>query len=541
MSHSRRKFLKNAGIVSVGAHIAPPGLNLSNPHTNELTNDRSEQERIVQTAIDSALSAGARYADARLSHFYATPRYETGARADSARWREEMGVGVRVLVGNSWGFAASPYWSVEEGARLGASAVNQARASVTAIENDVELAPHTDVKSGHWETPIKQDPFKMSPYEINDFDGGLNAFVKTLEHYDRGGVVDTSFSKIYKVFCSSHGQFTSQLFYTAQLRLKLIFERRGTAESSEGELEDYFPAGAGYEYMRDRPLREEHIRLLHEEALRDMALPWKPIEPGRYNILVDQPSMGLLLGATLGRATHADVVFTYHANSIGTSYINEPESMLGELKIGNSLLNVSCSRDNTGSVGTIGWDDEGVPPLRYNLVEDGILKNLQTHREAASWIKPYLSQSQQAYNSFGAAGSVSALYPQTITSADLTLKGSESPGNVDQLRQELENGIEIRLLESVDMDFQSSTGMTVKGRVYEIKNGKRVARLNNASAMFRTSELWSNLIRVGGQESVKYSSRMLYKGQPMQVFPYGLYTPPALFKEITFVDETRKA
>lgn len=541
MPYTRRKFIKNAGIVSVGSQLVPPGLYPTREDIASKPPEKSGQERIVQAAIDSALSAGARYADARLSHFYATPKYETHGKG-STGWQEEMGIGVRVLFNDSWGFAASPYWSVEEAARLGTGAVNQARANVSAVKHEVELAPHSDFKSGHWETPVKYDPFKMSPYEINDFDNGLSSFMGKLK-YVKGPYERSSFSKINKVFGSSNGQHTTQNIYISSLAggMRVGKDKSSSADEGYGELEDYFPAGAGYEYMRDGPLREEHVMRMYEEALSDTTLPWKPIEPGRYNILVDQPSMGLLLGNTLGAATQADVVFAYQANNIGTSYITEPEDMLGGLKIGNSLLNVSCARDNSGSIGTIGWDDEGVAPVRYNLVEKGILQNLQTHREAASWIRSYLDQSNQLYRSFGCAGSISALYPQTIQSADLTLKGSESPGGVDQLRQDLGDGIEIRLLTGVDMDFQYSTGMTVKGRVYEVKNGKRVARLKNAAAMFRTAELWNNLIRIGGQESVKYSSRNIEKGQPMQSLPYGIYTPPALFKEITFIDETRKA
>ena len=59
-------------------------------------------------AVDAALAAGARYADARVMH----RRYESmNARngdIEELTQDEDAGIGVRALVGSSWGFFAVP-------------------------------------------------------------------------------------------------------------------------------------------------------------------------------------------------------------------------------------------------------------------------------------------------------------------------------------------------------------------------------------------------------------------------------------------------
>jgi len=73
-------------------------------------------------ALDTARSAGASYADVRLSH----TRERRTSMADTGD-DESMEVGVRALVDGYWGFASGAVWSPDEMARLGREAVHQAK------------------------------------------------------------------------------------------------------------------------------------------------------------------------------------------------------------------------------------------------------------------------------------------------------------------------------------------------------------------------------------------------------------------------------
>src|SRR5262249_54206381 len=73
---------------------------------------------------------------------------------------EEYGVGVRVIAGGAWGFAATPVVTAAEGERIARAAVAVARANAPLLRRAVALAPeapHVDV----WQTALTKDPFKI--------------------------------------------------------------------------------------------------------------------------------------------------------------------------------------------------------------------------------------------------------------------------------------------------------------------------------------------------------------------------------------------
>lgn len=530
MVYSRRNVVKSGGIVSLGMALSRPAISLASSVIPSFPHGYPNRQEILDAAVESAIASGATYADARLSHVE-----WMAADSDAPQRSENMAFGVRALYNGYWGFASSPVWSTTEATRLGAAAVGQARANVLGRERITELAPIPDLSSGHWEMPVKDDPFNIDYYEIADFAEGLISFTSKLKFMgsQRHHLV---FERVNKAFASSLGQYTTQTLYNT--RGEIIFN----LEDKEGRttktaVQQISPAGKGFEYLRDRPVRD-YIREAHEEALHDLSLPIEPVDVGRFNMLVDQDGLSHLLINSIGAATEVDRIFGYEANSGGTSYISDPESMLGSLTIGSSLLNVRAARSQPGSVGRVKWDDEGVYPIEHDLVQAGVLVNLQTNREGATWIKDYYRNSGVAVKSSGSAFAPSALDIPLVHNSDLTLHPAASDITQDGLRENLGDGVEFRLPQ-VSFDFQKTTGM-LRGQAYKVKNGKRIARLADAGAIFRTSELWSNLAELGGQQSVRYHGIRAVKGQPEQTAHSAVYCPPALFKDMTLIDVKRK-
>jgi TldD protein len=528
---TRRSLLKNGGLIALGAAVINPRTLFAISAKPLFPDGYPDRKEIINAAIESAMAAGASYADARLSHIeiYGIQKY-TPDRT------EKMAFGVRALYQGYWGFAASPVWSKEEGARLGAAAVAQAKANVLGRERVTELAPIGEATGGHWETPIKDDPFKIHPDELLDFYEGLKSYVAGLKYMSTSQMA-LGFQRVNKAFGSSHNQFVTQMLFSSYGLISFSLQDRAKRVTSGGVVEELSPAGYGFEYFRDRPLRE-YIRVTHEEAVADLSLPLKPIDVGKYNILIDQSGVASLLSQSVGRATEIDRVFGYEANAGGTSYITDPSAALGTLKIGSPLFNVTCDRSQEGSVGRVKWDDEGVTPARYDLVKNGILTNLQTNREGASWIQDYYQRTGQPVRSVGAANSPSALDVPLVHQSDLYLQPDTTAASRDDLREGLGDGIEFRV-PTVSMDFQQSTGF-LRGRSYEIKKGKRVARFMDAGILFRSMDLWNNMTKVGGTESVKYYGVYSTKGQPEQKTASGVYAPPATFKDLTVIDVRRK-
>lgn len=535
MIHTRRDFIRK-GSAGVTAAIAFPHLKVEGGGpvlTEEYSIEDPKIKQLAQAAVDAAMADGATYADASLTHIY---NMQCWAGSIIPNLMEEMSFGVRALYDGYWGFAASPTWTSVEAARLGKAALRQARINAFDKPRPMELAPLIGMSSGHWTMPVQADPFKISLDEILDFIGGLFSYVQLLPKVGDGARIITKFRKSEKCFVSSMGQSVTQTLHTAEGEVEFLVPiKSGMLEIVQ--LNTLTPAGMGFEYFRDQDLRTQ-IVVARDEAIENARLPIEAIDVGRYDILIHEMAMADLVSKTTGFATQVDRVLGFEANANGTSYITEPETMLGDLKVGSSLLNISADRSETGSVNKVKWDDEGVSPIKFDIFKDGVLQNLQTNREGAGWCKDYLSKYSDRYQSFGCASTPSSLDVPMIYNADLTLKPSDDSNTIDSMREEMSDGLEMRL-GGFAMDFQQVTGFG-QGRFFKIKDGRKIARVSASAILFRTPEMWNNLTNIGGASSVRRFGLRENKGEPAQESYHSVYVPPALFKELTVIDPAKK-
>src|SRR4051812_33395304 len=94
-------------------------------------------------AVEAALAAGARYADARVMHRRHESMNARNGEIEELSQHEDAGVGVRALVGSSWGFFAVPDLSDSAARTAGARAAAIAAASAVVPGPAVDLVPVT--------------------------------------------------------------------------------------------------------------------------------------------------------------------------------------------------------------------------------------------------------------------------------------------------------------------------------------------------------------------------------------------------------------
>ena len=106
------------------------------------------------------------------------------ATATSRTWsqRESVGVGVRALVGSSWGFVAVPDPTDAEARRAGEQAVAVARASALVPGPDVSLVP-IEVRRDSWASPCEEDPLSVPLAEKGDLLEGVTATMRAAGAY----------------------------------------------------------------------------------------------------------------------------------------------------------------------------------------------------------------------------------------------------------------------------------------------------------------------------------------------------------------------
>jgi TldD protein len=123
-------------------------------------------KEITSRALNLAQLEGARYADIRIINSRQQMASVKDGHVDGIGDRDSQGFGVRVLVGNSWGFASSAYLSGVEIDRVTKLAVKIARASATVPGEPVDLGPPVS-GAGQYATPIQTDPFTIPLQRTN--------------------------------------------------------------------------------------------------------------------------------------------------------------------------------------------------------------------------------------------------------------------------------------------------------------------------------------------------------------------------------------
>src|ERR1700712_5083433 len=117
-------------------------------------------DEYAQLAVEAALAAGARYADARVMVSKTESMSAQNGVVERLAQDETAGLGIRALVGSSWGFFATPALTREAVAAAGGRAADPARASgrVAGPELALAAAGGEGPLVASWSSPCDEDP-----------------------------------------------------------------------------------------------------------------------------------------------------------------------------------------------------------------------------------------------------------------------------------------------------------------------------------------------------------------------------------------------
>lgn len=505
--------------------------------------------QLARHGVEIARAAGAVYADVRLTRTITQqllfPQDQVVGGIVSSD-DEALAVGVRVQVEGSWGFAASPYWDAEELTVLAREAVAQARANARAqpsIKGHSEALAPTPVATGTWMTP-GIDPFTISIEEkIDCMDAWRNAVT---ERTGVGRVArpwldpfrpQMNFLRQDRVFASTEGTNIAQTCFVSSGDFPLqVFPSPGAMAAGQAiqvAATGLDLQGKGWEIFTDAALPAQ-IPALVEHATQQHDIPVKPAELGRYDVVFDATTTARLVDLTIGVATQLDRALGYEANAAGTSYLGpDPLSFLETFQVGSPLITVTANRSLSGGLATVHWDDEGVIPVEFPLVHQGVLVDYQTTREQAQWLAPWYQQHSVPVRSHGCAAADSALAMTMQHMPNLRLEPAANATTFDTLVAGTPRGVAVTG-GLVFIDVQAKTGV-VWGTMREIVQGKLGASLVGAKISFNTTEFWNSVIALGGPSSVERAAAQNTKGQPAQVLWHTVEAVPMAVKNVAVI------
>jgi len=489
-------------------------------------------------ALDAARAAGAQYADVRFSRNRSQSVSTRERRVQGINENDTFGFGVRTLVNGSWGFACSSDATRDEIARVARQAVAQARSNRAAQLRPVTLAPAEPTPNGTWKSPIKTDPFAIA---LEDKVALLLAANEAALGV-RGSRFATSsmfFLREEKTYANTDGTFTGQTIYRASPSMSITAVSADNSDFQNVQSTDVQPMGLGYEHVIDAKLVENAPRWA-ELAIQKLSA--RPVEVGRYDLLLHPTHLGLTIHESIAHPTELDRAYGYEANYAGTSFVAPPEKVLGQLRYGPDFMNIVGDREQPGSLSAVGWDDEGVRPERFDIVRNGIFVDYQTTREQAMWLEWWYQQRNMPSRSHGCSYAQSWQDVQFQRMPNVSLLPGERDLVWEDLIAATDHGIAIVGNGSFSIDQQRYNAQFGGQVFYEIKGGRIAGPLKDVAYQLRTPEFWNSMDMIGGPRSYELHGALNDgKGQPSQSNAAGHGAVPARFRRQSVINTGRRA
>jgi TldD protein len=538
---TRREFVKTtsaaaaaiAGLAAVPAAARAAALNDSTP----LRVDDPDLKALAHVALDAARGAGATYADIRFNRNRTQSLFTREQRVQGLVDNETLGFGVRTLVNGAWGFAASREITRDEVARVAKQAALQARANSLTIVRPVVLAPVTPTADGSWRTPIEIDPFTIP---VEDKVGVLLAAnAAALKAGARFVNSNMFFLREEKTFASTDGSYIVQTIYRTQPSMTMTAVSSDMSDFQTRQSNEIAPMGRGYEHVRDARLVENAPRWAAEAVQK---LSAKPVEVGRYDLVLDPAHLWLTIHESVAHPTELDRALGYEANYAGTSFVSPPEAVLGKLRYGSPLMNIRGDRSQPGSLSAVGWDDEGVKPESFDIIRNGVFVDYHTTREQAPVLADYYKRTGKPVRSHGCSYAQTWADVQFQRMPNVSLLPGEKDLGWDDLIAATDRGIAIMGDGSFSIDQQRYNAQFGGQLFYEIRGGKIVGMLKDVAYQMRTPEFWGSLDMLGGAKSYHLGGAFNdAKGQPSQVNAVSHGCVPSRFRNVNVINTGRKA
>jgi TldD protein len=470
-------------------------------------------------AIETAKLRGATYADVRVMDIRQRDLSTKNGQVGTLAENETLGIGIRVISGGAWGFAATDRLTRPGIQACAAEAVAIAKASALAKLHDVILAPE-QAYVDTWQNPFLKDPFRIPVERQIDL---LLAADREMRRV--AGVTlaegSMSFRRIEQLFVSSLGSSIHQV--KVQSGAGIVATSFANNEIQKRSYPNSFGGQhtlQGYEAVEAMDL-VGHAGAIAEESVALHKAPQCP--EGARTIILESGQLGLQIHESIGHPIELDRVLGMEANFAGMSFLTLDK--LRTLRYGSDIVNVVADAriEHGPGLGTFGYDDEGVPAQCTPIIQHGLFTGYLSNRETAASIGEARSGGTMRTESWNRLPII------RMTNVSL-LPGSWKP---EDLIADTDDGILMETNRSWSIDdrryhFQFSTEIG-----WEIKGGKKVRMLKNPSYSGITTEFWSSCDAICSRDYwTLWGTPNCGKGQPQQVMGTGHGAAPARFRNV---------
>ncbi len=508
--------------------------------------DPTQKKRLADAALNAAKSAGASYADVRIGRYLNQSIFTREKQVQNIASGESFGGGVRVLANGTWGFAATNVVTEAGLAKAAQLAVAIAKANAKVQKEKVQLAPQKGYGEVTWRTPIKQNAFEVPVAQKVELLLAANA--KALDN--GASFVNSSLFQIneQKYFASTDGSYIDQDVH----RIWPTFSVTGIDRSS-GKFRSRdalsAPMGLGYEYLTPQAADQvagaagtgligyrNSYDMLADAALAARQvkekLTAKSVVAGKYDLVLEPNHLGLTIHESVGHPLELDRVLGYEANYAGTSFATLEWKAQG-IPYGSKLVNIVADKLQPGSLGAVGYDDEGVQTKRWDLIKDGTLVNYEKIRDQAHIVGQTESDGCCYADSWDSV--------QFQRMPNVSLQPGKAKMSVDNMIKNVDKGIYIAGRGSYSID-QQRYNFQFGGQVfYAIEKGQIAGMIEDVAYQANTQEFWNSCAAICDESDYRlFGSFFDGKGQPSQVSAVSHGSATTRFNGVNVINTARK-
>lgn len=498
---------------------------------------------LADAALNAATQSGATYCDVRVGRYLRQFTITRDAHVENVVNTESTGVGVRVIAGGAWGFAATDALTKEAVAAAAQKAVAIAKANSRNRSAPVQLAPTPGVGTVSWRTPIVKNAMEVPIKDKADLLMQANAAALS-------NGADFIQSVIFvvneqKYFASTDGSYIDQdvhrlwapFFATAVDKSTGKFKMRNGLSTPVGMGFEYLDGNAADKHMlpggvivygKSYDIKEDAAAAAKQARAKHKA---PTVKPGKYDLVLDATNMWLTIHESVGHPTELDRVLGYEANYAGTSFVTL-DKRNQHFQYGSPNVSIVADKTQPGSLGAVGYDDEGVKTKKWDIIRDGKLVDLQAIRDQAHILGKTASD--------GCCYADNWANVQFQRMPNISLQPGKAKLSPADMVKGVQDGIYIIGDGSFSIDQQRYNAQFGGELFFEVKNGEITHQIEDVAYQIRTPEFWNACVGVCDARDYRLGGSFFDgKGQPPQVSAVSHGAATARFNGINVINTAR--
>lgn len=432
---------------------------------------------------------------------------------------QSRGIAVRVLGLRTWGFSCTPDLDEASVTSAVASAIAVARASGVTFAKATPF-PEGDANVGNYATTLERDPFAIPLDEkLAVIDGAVRALLASGPHV-RSAEAWMEWSRTSKRLVTTEGTDVTNVCTYGAHGMSAVAE--GDDGSTQRRSYPTWQGGDGFQGGYERVDAIDlvgHVAELSEELRALVVAP--PCPSTATTVILESSQMGLQIHESCGHPTELDRALGSEITLAGGSFLQP--SMLDRFAYGSKHVTLVADATSPSGMGTFGWDDEGVPARKRELVREGLFVDYLSSRETAAAL------GRSSTGTMRADG-----WNRTPLIRMVNVSMDPGQGTLDDLVADTEDGILIATdrswsIDDLRLNFQFSCEIA-----WEVKRGKKTRILKNPLYTGITPAFWGSCDAVTGPSEWRlWGIATCGKGDPMQTMKVGHGASPARFRNVT--------